>query len=212
MTENEIIAQCILFFAAGFETTATTLSNALYNLATQPEIQAQLYEEVHQALDGVSGDSEAHYDTVINKIPYLEAFIRETLRMTPPLTRLQRRVGVDGYKIAGIPLEKDMEVNIGVLAVHYNPEYYPDPERFNPDRFLPENKHLLVPYTYLPFGDGPRNCVGMRFALQEIKLCVAKIIRHYRFEPQPPKSKSFWDFKYFRSIIPVIAPIKISKR
>jgi len=67
--------------------------------------------------------------------------------------------------------------------VHYNPEYYPEPQRFNPDRFLPENRHLLVPYTYLPFGAGPRNCIGMRFAYQEIKLSLSKLVRRYQFLP-----------------------------
>jgi len=118
----------------------------------------------------------------MHDIPYLEAVLKETLRMAPPIGRLQRRVGVDGYKLAGIPLNKDVQVDIATIAVHYCADYYPEPERFNPERFMPENKHLLVPYTYLPFGAGPRNCIGMRFAYQEMKLCLAKIIRGYKFE------------------------------
>lgn len=79
------------------------------------------------------------------------------------------------------------------MAVHYNPEYYPEPHKFNPDRFLPENKHNLVPYTYLPFGLGSRNCVGSRFAYQEMKLCLAEIIRQYRVccAPKTPEKLTF---------------------
>src|SRR5699024_10074830 len=97
----------------------------------------------------------------------------------------QHRVGVDNYKLNGIQLEKDTHIDIAAYAVHHSAEYYPEPERFNPERFMPENKHLLVPYTYIPFGAGPRNCIGMRFAYQEIRLCLAKIIRDFRFSPAP---------------------------
>ena len=173
--------QCILFFVAGFETTATTISNCLYNLAVNPEIQERLAEELDSALDGIEVDSPQYFDIINNQIPYLEATIKETLRMCPPVVRLQRRVGVDNYKLAGVPLEKGVIIEVSTYAVHHDPDYYPNPERFDPERFMPENKANLVPYTYLPFGQGPRNCIGMRFAYQEIRLCLAKIIRDYRF-------------------------------
>ncbi len=131
-----------------------TLSNALYQLAIHPEKQSILAEELRQALDGVEVDSAEYFDKVNNHIPYLEATIKETLRMCPPVTRLQRRVGVDGYKLGGQPLEKDTHVDLAVYAVHHSAEYYEDPDTFQPERFLPENKHKLVPYTYLPFGAG----------------------------------------------------------
>ena len=151
-------------------------------MAIYPELQERLYQELNKALDGLEMDSTEYFEKVNSQIPYLDAFIKETLRVNPPVIRLQRRVGVSEYKLAGIPLEKDIEVQIPTYAVHHCPEFYPDPYRFNPDRFMPENKHNLVPYTYLPFGGGPRNCVGMRFAYQEIKLCLAKIAREYKFE------------------------------
>ncbi|XP_017462841.1 PREDICTED: cytochrome P450 3A12-like, partial [Rhagoletis zephyria] len=185
LTENEIIAQCILVFAAGFETTATTTSNILYFLSLNPEIQDRLVEELNSSLKGVEEDSAEYYEVVMNRSPYLEAVIKETLRISPPVGRLQRRVGVDGYQLGGITLDKNIEVDISVLAVHRDPRYYPEPDRFNPDRFLPENKHLLTPYTFLVFGDGPRNCMGMRFAYQEIRLCLAKIVRRFAFERTP---------------------------
>src|SRR5690606_713115 len=104
-------------------------------------------------------------------------------RKYPPVTRLERRVGVDGCKLGDYLLDKDMLIEVSAYSVHHNPEYYPEPSRYNPDRFMPENKHLLTPYTYLPFGIGPRNCVGMRFAYQEMKLALARIILKYRFLP-----------------------------
>ena len=72
-------------------------------------------------------------------------------------------------------------MNILVYAIHHNEEYYPSPDKFKPERFLPENRDQIKPFTYLPFGSGPRNCVGMRFALLEAKLALAKIITKYKF-------------------------------
>ena len=97
------------------------------------------------------------------------------------------------YKLAGIYIDEGTVVEVSAQAVHHDPEYYPEPFAFKPERFLPENKSKLVPYTYLPFGQGPRNCVGMRFAYQEMKLLLAKLIRRYRFSnsPNTPTKLSF---------------------
>jgi len=87
------------------------------------------------------------------------------------------------YKLGdtGITLYKGQVVEIPIYAIHHSEEYYENPEKFNPERFLPENRDQIIPYTYLPFGSGPRNCIGMRFALMEAKLCLAQIVRRFRF-------------------------------
>ena len=91
-----------------------------------------------------------------------------------------------------------MLVNFNLQAMHYNPEYYPNPQRWDPERFMPENRDKLVPYTYMPFGLGPRNCVGMRFALMEAKTAIAYLINKFKFirtdstkVPLKPQLKSF---------------------
>lgn len=127
----------------------------------------------------------------MNQLPYLEATIKETLRRYPPLIQVERRLkeGVTGYKLGeeeeggggGIPLEAGTSVISCVYSVHNNPQYYPQPDRFRPERFLPENRHHLVPYAFLPFGAGPRQCLGMRFAYQEIKLLLAQLLRRFSF-------------------------------
>ena len=81
----------------------------------------------------------------------------------------------------GITIPKGMMISVEFLPSHLSSEYYEDPYKFNPDRFLPENRDKLIPYIYMPFGMGPRNCVGMRFALMEVKTAVVFLINKYRF-------------------------------
>jgi cytochrome P450 len=142
----------------------------------------RLYEEVKSAVDA---NGEINYE-MLAKLPYLDAVISETLRLYPPARRLDRET-TTVYKLAdtGIELYKGQVVHIPVYALHHSEEYYPNAERFNPDRFLPENRHQITPYTYLPFGGGPRNCIGMRFALMEAKLGLAQIVQRYRFVRSP---------------------------
>lgn len=125
----------------------------MYELAKDPTVQERLYEE----LCNVKLESDDFYDTVMNKLPYLNAVVSETLRKYPPVNRLERRAGVSGYKLGGVTLQKNQMVYVSQYAMQHDPELFPDPESFQPERFLPENKHLIVPYSYNPFGTGPRN-------------------------------------------------------
>ena len=173
------MAQGWIFFIAGYETTATTLSFCSYELALHPEVQEKLFEEVESAVDS---KGEINYET-LSKLPYLDAVLSETLRMYPPVIRLERRAMTDRYKLGdtGLVLNKGQEIEIPVYAIHHSEEFYPNPDKFYPERFLPENRNQIKPYTYLPFGAGPRNCIGMRFALMEAKLGIAQIVRRFRF-------------------------------
>jgi cytochrome P450 len=163
---------------AGYETTATTLSFCSYELALNPECQEKLYEEINSAIDS---NGEISYEALAT-LPYLDSVISETLRLYPPIIKLEREPITD-YKLGdtGITLFKGQIVEIPVYAIHHSEEYYPNPENFNPSRFMPQNRDQIIPYTYLPFGAGPRNCIGMRFALMETKLCLAQIVRRYKF-------------------------------
>ena len=194
LTDEEIIAQCVLFFVAGFETTGATLTNTIFLLARNPEVQERLYDEVCENLADVDPNNlDKYYETINTKISYLDAVIKETLRLYPPVTRLERRLNIDEYKLGGIQLQRDHLVEISTIAVHYDPDNFSNPKQYSPERFLPENKHKLAPYSYIPFGDGPRNCVGMRFAYQEAKICLASLIQKFRFKAnaKTPERLSF---------------------
>jgi cytochrome P450 len=183
---------------AGYETTATTLTFCSYELALNPHIQERLYEEVEGAVDS---DGEIGYE-VLAKLPLLDAVLSETLRLYPPVLRLERKAQKD-YKLGntGITLYAGQDIEIPVYGIHHSEEFYPNANKFDPDRFMPDNRHNLIPYTYLPFGTGPRNCIGMRFALMEAKLGLAHIVRRYRFV----RSKQTAVPLEFRTITPLCA-------
>ena len=194
MTDEEIIGQCILFFIAGFDTTGSAITGTLFELSHRPEIQNRLYNDIVEALKDVDQTNiEEYYNVILNKIPYLDAVIKETLRMYPPVVQLERVLSASNYKLGDYELEKGTVVQIPTMAVHYDSEYYPDPYQYNPDRFMPENKKNLTQYSYLPFGDGPRNCVGIRFAYQEMKVCLAALLQKFVFLPndKTPKKLHF---------------------
>ena len=177
LDDYEIIAQAWLFWLAGFETTGNMLSFCFYSLAVNPDCQEKLYQEVSSSVDA---NGNIDYDT-LTKLPYLDACLSETLRIYPALMALDRIVS-ENYTLptTNIELPKGTIVNIPIYALHHDEKYYDQPEKFNPDRFLPENRHLIQPFTYFPFGAGPRSCVGMRFALLEAKLCLSQIIMKYK--------------------------------
>ncbi|CAG2176855.1 unnamed protein product, partial [Oppiella nova] len=178
LTEDEILAQCFLFFFAGYETSLNTLSFCTYELALNPSLQDRLYEETKEAFNE---KGEMDYE-VLSRLPFIDALLSETLRHYSVALRLKREAMEDVMLgNTGVKIEKGMIVEIPIYAIHHDPDHYPDPFTFNPDRFMPENRGHIKPYTYLPFGSGPRNCIGMQFALLEAKLALAKISQKFRF-------------------------------
>ncbi|KAH9396192.1 hypothetical protein TYRP_019945, partial [Tyrophagus putrescentiae] len=193
------------------------LTTIFFEFAHNKEIQERLFEEVLTiAKNTDTSNLDEYFDQLLKNAPYLNAVVSEAIRKYPPVVRLERRVGSDGIKVAGIPVDKGVLIEIPTYAVHHNPEVYPNPEVFNPDRFMPENKHLLVPYTYIGFGDGKSYShdyhIGMRFALQEIKLCLGQIVQKYQFckAPDTPKTLSFKKGSPMLNTLPFF--VKISKR
>ena len=178
LTDEEIVSNVILILVAGYETTASLLSFVTYNLACNPDVQERLRQEVEDAGD-------LNYDS-LTKLHYLDAVINETLRVFPPVMRVDRRVSdKDGFTfdshLGKIHMPYGSDVLVPIYTIHHMEEYHPDPEKFDPDRFMPENRDKMVPYSFLPFVLGPRNCVGMRFALLEAKKTLVTIIKKYRF-------------------------------
>lgn len=161
-TDDEIVAQCFIFFAAGFDTVSTLLQFMSYELAINPDIQAKLYDEVRDIREQLKG-AQLNYDT-LSKMKYMDQVVSETLRKWPPAIFTNRvctknYVGeLDGHR--QLRIEKGRVIWIPIHAIHHDAKYYPSPETFDPERFSDDNKHQIVPGSFLPFGVGPRNCIG----------------------------------------------------
>ncbi|KAK0045265.1 cytochrome P450 3A24 [Biomphalaria pfeifferi] len=186
LTRSEIHAQALLFIFAGFETTATVLSFTLFFLAMNPEVLKKAQQEV----DAKCLQDLPTYDTA-QTLTYLDMCINESIRVGSPAIVINRRCVQDTY-IQDIHIPKDMIILIPICAIHSDPEIYPDPGKFDPERFNSENKATRHPYAHLPFGQGPRNCIGMRLALLELKIVMAAILQ--KFSPVPC-SKSVYPIK-----------------
>ncbi|XP_069671901.1 probable cytochrome P450 6a14 [Periplaneta americana] len=176
---TEVAAQSVTFLIAGFETSATTMSFCLYELALNPDIQDRVREEIDTVLEKHGGNIT--YEA-IQEMNYLDNAVAETLRKHPPASFLFRECTKE-YKIpdSEVVVEKGSQVVVPVMGLHYDPKYFPDPTRFDPDRFTEEVKKTRHHYSYLPFGEGPRICIGMRFALLQTKVGLATLLSKYQF-------------------------------
>ncbi|XP_019557470.3 probable cytochrome P450 9f2 [Aedes albopictus] len=182
--DNELVAQCFIFFLAGFDTLSTGLTFLTYELALNPEIQQRLYEEVMETESNLDGKPLTY--EVLQQMQYMDMVISESLRKWPPGIVGDRYCTKDyHYKdsTGSFVIEKGKSVWIPAIAIHNDPRYYSNPEKFDPERFSEENKSKINPAAYIPFGAGPRNCIGSRLALMEMKMIVYYLLREFSFEP-----------------------------
>lgn len=157
-----LISQCVLLYAAGYETTSTTISLLLFELAKDEKVQARVIEEVDNYFQRHSGKIEFE---CINEMPFLQACIEETLRLYPVLGTLTREVEEEYTLPTGLRLDKGLRVHIPVYHLHHDPQHFPEPEKFRPERFYADEKKNIKPFTYMPFGEGPRICIGINLLL-----------------------------------------------
>ncbi|XP_060806814.1 uncharacterized protein LOC106141399 [Amyelois transitella] len=181
--DEMLVAQCSLFFAAGFETSSTTVQFVLYELAKKPDAQEKALEEVDEYLR--RHNNRVEFDC-INEMPYIEACIDEALRLYPVLSVLTREVHKDYTLPCGAVLEKGVRVHLPVYHIQHRPDFFPEPEEFRPERFLGEEKRNIKQYTYFPFGEGPRICIGMRFSKMQMIPGLITVLKKYRVEPVGP--------------------------
>ncbi|XP_053546366.1 cytochrome P450 3A29 [Bombina bombina] len=177
LTDTEIMAQSLVFLLAGYETTSTALMFLAYNLATHPDVQNKVQEEIETLLPNKAPPT---YNAVM-QMEYLEMVVNESLRLYPAAGRIER-VCKKTTEINGVTIPSGVVTMIPVYVLHRNPEIWPEPEEFRPERFSTENKDTYDPYTFLPFGAGPRNCIGMRFALINIKVAITLLLQNFTFQ------------------------------
>jgi cytochrome P450 len=176
MSEGKLVDNLLTFLAAGHETTAKVLTWALYLLARAPEWQERVREEA-SAVAGVRAIMGAD----IEQLAVTQRVIKETMRLYPPAPVLTR-VATEDASLGGFEIAKDTLVVIPIYATHPHRAYWEDPDRFDPDRFLPENEAGRPRAQFMPFGYGPRTCIGAAFAMIEATAILATLVRGARFE------------------------------
>ncbi|KAB0794241.1 hypothetical protein PPYR_13861 [Photinus pyralis] len=185
LTDEDIVAQALMFFFAGFETTSTLICFMCHELAANPDVQQRLQEEINDVLKRCDG--KVTYEALLS-MKYLDMVVSETLRLWPPGILLERVCAKD-YAIPSddgqrsITVKKGVSVTVPVFAIHRDPKYFSDPNSFSPERFSDQNKCTIKPFSYLPFGVGPRICIASRFALMETKILFFHLLSKFELVP-----------------------------
>ncbi|KAJ6641172.1 Cytochrome P450 6k1 [Pseudolycoriella hygida] len=184
LSYEDLAANAFLFFVAGFETSSSTLSFCIFELARNPQLQRKVQEEIDTVL-AANGNKDFTYET-IHELKYLECCIDEALRKYP-IVPLLFRVCNEDYQVpdTNLIVPKGTEMMIPVLGIHRNPDIYDNPMEFRPERFLNSSTGTTTETKgcfYLPFGDGPRNCIGMRMAKVTTKIAMATVLAKFNVE------------------------------
>lgn len=183
VTEDDVVINSVMFSVAGIGTVGYTLTNLCYELAQNPRIQENVCNEIQETMAQCNG--ELTYES-IDSLKYLENAMMETLRLYPPSGVIDRRCGkpylIEPINTGEKPLYIEEGCGIWILhqAMQRDPKYYPDPDKFNPDRFRTVN--AMDSKAFLPFGTGPRKCIGMRYGIFQIKCFLVHLLNNYRIK------------------------------
>ncbi|NNE76351.1 MAG: cytochrome P450, partial [Pricia sp.] len=201
MSERQLIDEITILFVAGHETTANALTFTAWLLAKHSHVQQKVLEEITRV--------QAECDNPIEqlaKLHYTKAVIDESMRLYPPAW-ITDRENLEDDTLAGFSIREDTLVGVSFYALHRHPEYWEQPNDFLPERFIGENRKKTNG-VYFPFGAGPRLCIGLGFAVYEMTLAIAYLVKNYHLTTTVDKIK----FNPLITLKPVGAEVRIAKR
>ncbi|MEP7292089.1 MAG: cytochrome P450 [Chloroflexota bacterium] len=179
MSDLQVRDEAVTLLLAGHETTANALNWTFMLLAQNPDAEALLHEELDTVLGGRTPTLAD-----LKQLPYTERVVKEALRLYPPAYSFGR-MAIEDTVIAGYDVPAHTDINIFNFMTHRDPRWWDAPEAFRPERFSPENESSIPRYAYLPFGGGPRVCIGNSFAMMEARLMLATIAQRYQLRLTP---------------------------
>lgn len=178
LSDEDIIVEVLTFTLAGIETTSAALAFALYNLATNPDIQEKVLDEQRQITN-----NDLQKSVTIDEVKgmkYLHAVVKETMRLNNPVVFYGRQTTEDVTLPDGLILPAGVNILFFPYFSHRHPGVFPNPEKFDPERFI---NNIPLPFTYIPFSVGVRDCIGKKFAMVQIKFYLASLVRYFEFLP-----------------------------
>jgi len=182
MSDRQLRDEMMTLFLAGHETTASALTWTWYLLSRHPEVEAKLADELRRVLAGRAPSVDD-----LPRLPYTEMVIREAIRLYPPAPAIGREA-VEDVTIADYNVPKGSLVLVNTYAIQHDQRFFDDPERYDPDRFAAGWEERIPRYAYLPFGGGPRVCIGNGFAMVEARLILATVAQHYKLSLEPDET------------------------
>jgi cytochrome P450 len=175
MTNRQLRDEVMTLFLAGHETTALTLSWAWYLMANNPEVERKFHEELDSVLNGRLPTAED-----LPRLKYTEMIAKESMRLYPPAYGVGRET-LEDCEIGGFKIARKSQVFMFQWVTQRDPRFFPEPDKFRPERWTEEFQNTLPKYAYFPFGGGPRICIGNYFAMMEVVLLMATIGQRFRF-------------------------------
>lgn len=182
ITIDKIAANCMFVFLGGYDPTRLALTAWFFVMGKHPDVQERMREEALEAFKAEGDDLSLE---TLTKLPYTNQVISETLRMFPPVITSTTRRSETDCRVGKYLIKKGTSTMVATYQLHYDPLYWENPEKFDPDRFSPERKPLINPLAYQPFGLGVRKCIGQRLALLELASVTTQVLQHFRITLGP---------------------------
>ncbi|KAI8391074.1 cytochrome P450 [Radiomyces spectabilis] len=184
LTDGELVSNLAVFFVAGHETTASATASMIYYLASHPEIQERARMEVLSIL-GDDDQDVAPTEEQLRQMPFLNNCIKETMRINPPTSGNLPRIAAQDTRIGDFFIPKGTPISLELYCVHHLAKYWHEPQVFNPDRFDPTHASYMKDAIWMPFGYGPRTCIGSNFSLFEQRVLHAMLLKRYTWSLVP---------------------------
>ncbi|KAL1425987.1 hypothetical protein MTO96_018637 [Rhipicephalus appendiculatus] len=176
LTKDEVAANSAFYLIAGMEATPNTMGMTLHLVARHPEVQDKLRAEVLRVLKRDGKFTQRN----VSGMTYLDMVLNESMRFYPGVVGFVSRRPARDYEFNGMKIPRGLSVMAAVSCIHQDPELWPEPDKFDPERFNAENKPSIHPISFQPFGKGPRDCLGRNFALLEMKLILSKVLARFK--------------------------------